>query len=192
MMERDDTATDSKKKIPNRYDGRGEKGRMDLTPYITHRSVPYPNPSGMILVADPAFIPEEVLETLLAPTDSGIHPVILTDSDFEWRSLSWTCRLELRATAHDAIRRGGERCAICRAPVVLGGLDFFLDGRPVCDECPSDEWKKEQREGYEVATSVVETQPVGLGPGCGLWDRVLADYANVVKEVDGPSRPASV
>jgi hypothetical protein len=184
-MGREDFVTDPE----DRYDGRGERGRMDLKPYVTRHGGVYPNPSGMILVADPAFVTDDVLTMLLAPNDDGIHPVILTDSDFEWSPPPWMHDLELRAETWEGMDQWREWCAVCHAPVKCEGLGFFWKGRPVCDECPSEEWKRIQRLGYEIANAVDARYYVeDITPGLDEWMEALAAYAAEVNAPEGQSR----
>jgi hypothetical protein len=188
-MGRERFVTDPEKTKPGRYDGRGERGRMDLKPYVTRHSDVYPNPSGMILVADPAFISNEVLEVLLAPNGDGLHPVIVADSDFEWSPPSWMHDLELRAHTFNDMGPWREWCAACHVPVTFRGLDFFWNGRPVCDDCPSEAWKWVQRCGYEHADSV-ESEYYGqdVTLGMDMWVKALVEYAAEVKANGGPHR----
>jgi hypothetical protein len=175
---------------PDRYDGRGETNRMDLTPFITRHSGLYPNPSGLILVADPVFVPDEVLKMLLAPNDDGIHPVILTDAEFEWSPSSWMGDLELRASTweemgHPFGHEMGHRewCAVCHAPVKNEGLAFYWAGKPICDDCPSATWKAVQRRGYEHAESA-EKRYYGkdVGDRMEVWLEAIFEYADEIKE----------
>ena len=170
-----------------RYEGRQRGDREDLTRYLTQYGRPYPNPSGVILVVDPVFVPDDVVEMLLAPHDDGLHPAILTDSDFQWSPPPWMHDLELKAQTWAEIDQGREWCAACHAPVTFRGLDFFWKGRPVCNDCPSEEWKDIQRRGYERADEVeseYDWQDVTFR--MDMWVKALAEYAAEIKANGGP------
>jgi hypothetical protein len=186
-MGRQDFVTDPENTKLGRYDGTEVADRIDLARYITRYGRPYPNPSGMILIADPTFISDDVLEALLAPNDDGMHPVILTDSDFTWSPPAWMHDLELRAQTWSEMGQGREWCAACHAPVTFQGLDFFWKGRPVCNECPSEEWKAVQRQGYECANSVeAEYDGEDVTLGMDEWMKALVGYAAEIKANGGP------
>ena len=163
-MSRQDFVTESADIQPGRYDGSGERDRMDLTSYLTRYGCPYPTPSGTILVVDPAFVPNEVLVELLALSSGDSHPAIVTDQAFEWNPPPWMSDFEFRVLALG----DNDWCGVCRTSVEPGGMDLFWQGRPVCDGCSSDEMKEEQRRGYEYANACAERAIAERANG---WDR---------------------
>ena len=59
--------------------------RLDLEPYVYPFDDDwYPMPSNMLLVADPALIPAEMLKVLLTWNGDGESMAMVTDRPIEW------------------------------------------------------------------------------------------------------------
>jgi hypothetical protein len=158
--------------------------RTDPSRYLARYGCVYPNPSAMILVADPAYVDDDVLEKLLAPRDDGMQPAILVDRRFEWNPPEWAYDLELRA---QGFGEDDYACIVCGKWGTPGGLGFFWRGRAVCDDCPSCEWKEIQRRGYELAERAEEPW-IGRDVCAGMdaWMHSIREYA---AEIDKYVRP---
>jgi hypothetical protein len=165
---------------PRYLDGdRDDAGRLVLWRCVTWHGQPYPNPSGMILVVDPVFVPDEVLEKLLDPDGDAVHPAILTDSDFRWSPPRWTRNLELRV--FDPFKACGRRewCGVCNTFMDFDGLVFFYDDDPVCDNCLTEPWKDVRRKAHEYADGQEAPLPEYLDVDIKTtrWYEALHEYA---------------
>lgn len=167
-------------KDPRYLDGdRDEAGRLVLWRCVTWHGQPHPNPSGMILVVDPVFVPGEVLEKLLDPDDDAVHPAILTDRDFHWSPPFSTRNLELRVFDPFTARGRREWCGVCNTGMDFDGLVFFYDGDPVCDDCLTEPWKDVRRKAHEYADGQEAAlhYSVDVGIKIARWYEALHEYA---------------
>ena len=165
---------------PRNLDGvRDEAGRLVLWRCVTWHGQPHPNPSDMILVVDPAFVPDEILEALLDPDDDAVHPAILTDREFHWSPPRWTRDHEMRVFDPFTLRGRREWCRACNAFMEFDDVVFFYDDGPVCDDCLTEPWKDVRRKAHEYADEEEARlhYSVDVGVRIARWYEALREYA---------------
>jgi hypothetical protein len=142
--------------------------------YVTQHQEWYPNPTNMILVVDPAFVPGEVLSALLAADDDGEYSAMITDHSFHWGPMNPVLtrfKIELTVGNCSALAH----CVICGRPTRSGGLKPSWKGRPVCEVCTPAELEELRIIGDQKAEEAASQNP---GRDMMAWWEALYEYAD--------------
>jgi hypothetical protein len=141
--------------------------------YLTRHQEWFPNPTQMILVVDPAFVPGEVLSALLAADDDGEYSAQIIDHFFEWGPMNPVlARFKIELTVGNCFAR--ERCVICGRPARSFGLKPSWKGQPVCKVCTPAELEDLRIIGVQKAEEAADQNP-----GSEMaWRETLYEYAD--------------